>query len=204
MYCGTCHSPHNSDAADAPSRARSFLRVDADGNLCEGCHTDNARVSGSGHDKSRRRMADFEARGTCGSCHAPHGSDGAVMWARGLGNGELTLDRMCRDCHDDAPEPASHPATVVAWSQDIRGTIFADTVGEMPVFDANARQQRVGNIGCATCHDVHVETVEGRPDHLNGLHLRLPEFVKPLCADCHGPESLFLYKFFHSEVSRGR
>ena len=28
------------------------------------------------------------------------------------------------------------------------------------------------------------------------------EFVEPLCADCHGPESLFKYKFFHSEASR--
>ena len=66
----------------------------------------------------------------------------------------------------------------------------------------NGHQARVGNIGCATCHNVHVETAEGRPDHLKGLHLRMPEFVEPLCADCHGPDSLFLYKFFHSQASR--
>lgn len=204
MYCGTCHSAHNSDAADAPSRIRSFLRVDANGNLCIGCHADNARIAGSAHDMGRRRMADFEPRGICGSCHAPHTSDRPVMWAREFGHAELTLDRMCRSCHDDAPVPAAHPATVVGWSQDVRGAIFQNTPGEMPVFDADARQQRVGNIGCPTCHNVHVETAEGRPAHLKGLHLRLPEFVEPLCADCHGPESLFLYKFFHSEVSRGR
>ena len=46
------------------------------------------------------------------------------------------------------------------------------------------------------------ERAEGRPDDLPGLYLRLPEIVEPLCSDCHGPESLMLYKFFHSEVSR--
>jgi len=34
------------------------------------------------------------------------------------------------------------------------------------------------------------------------LRLRLPKFVKSLCADCHGPESLFRYTFFHSPASR--
>jgi formate-dependent nitrite reductase cytochrome c552 subunit len=72
----------------------------------------------------------------------------------------------------------------------------------MPVYDEHGRQARVGNIGCGTCHDVHREVAEGRPDHLKGLHLRMPEFVEPLCADCHGPEALFKYKFFHSEASR--
>ena len=73
----------------------------------------------------------------------------------------------------------------------------------MPVFDEKFRAGRVGNIGCPTCHNVHQETADGRPEHLPGLHLRLPEFVEPLCADCHGTESLFLYKFFHSTASRG-
>jgi len=60
----------------------------------------------------------------------------------------------------------------------------------------------MGMIGCPTCHNVHRETAEGRPDHLPGLYLRMPEIVEPLCSDCHGPDSLLLYKFFHSNVSR--
>jgi hypothetical protein len=99
------------------------------------------------------------------------------MWARELGEAELPLNQLCRSCHDDAPNPAEHPPQVVAWSQDIRGTIFSNTPGEMPVFNENGHQSRV-------------------------LHLRMPEFVEPLCADCHGPDSLFLYKFFHSQASR--
>jgi hypothetical protein len=124
------------------------------------------------------------------------------MWARSQGEGNLTVNTFCRSCHDDEPNPAEHPTEVVAWSQDIRGTIRTKTPGAMPVFDDNARHARVGNIGCPTCHNVHRERAEGRPEHLKGLHLRLPEFVEPLCADCHGPESLFLYKFFHSPASR--
>jgi predicted CXXCH cytochrome family protein len=205
VYCGTCHSGHINTADGAFDKTKLFMRQSADGGqICTACHTENAQIKGSGHDRGGRRNKDFEGRGTCGGCHAPHGSDRPVMWAKDLGEAELPLNRMCRSCHDDAPFPGEHPPQVVAWSQDIRGTIFSNTPGEMPVFDANARQQRVGNIGCPTCHNVHVETAEGRPEHLKGLHLRLPEFVEPLCADCHGPDSLFLYKFFHSEASRGR
>ena len=203
VYCGTCHSAHINEAEGAFAKVQPFMRQSADGGqICTACHVENAAIDGSAHDKGGRRNKDFEGRGVCGGCHVAHGSDRPVMWARELGEAELPVNQLCRSCHDDAPNPADHPPQVVAWSQDIRGTIFSNTPGEMPVFDDNGHQARVGNIGCATCHNVHVETAEGRPDHLPGLHLRMPEFVEPLCADCHGPESLFLYKFFHSEASR--
>ena len=203
IYCGTCHSGHLSSAEGAYAKTGLFMRQSAnDGQICTACHVENAAIKGSAHDKGGRRNKDFESRGVCGTCHAPHGSDQALMWARDLGQAELPLNRLCRSCHEDAPNPGEHPPQVVAWSPEIRATIFSNTPGEMPVFDENAHQARVGNIGCPTCHNVHVETVEGRPDNLKGLHLRMPEFVEPLCADCHGPDSLLLYKFFHSEVSR--
>jgi len=203
VYCGTCHSAHRNEADGAPTRVEPFMRqAAAGGQICTACHADKTAIADSGHDKGSRRAKDFEARGTCGTCHAPHGSDRPVMWVRDFGRAELRVNRLCRSCHEDAPNPAEHPPTVVAWSQDIRGEIFANTPGEMPVFDADGRQRRVGNIGCPTCHDVHRERAVGRPEHLPGLHLRLPEFVEPLCADCHGPDSMFLYKFFHSQASR--
>lgn len=205
VYCGTCHSAHHAEGEGAFARPEPFMRQSADGgHLCTGCHADKAAIKGSSHDRGGRRNKDFEARGTCGGCHAAHGSDMPVMWAKSLGDAELPLNRLCRSCHDDGPDPGEHPPQVVAWSPDIRGTIFSNTPGEMPVFDRKGRQAHIGNIGCATCHNVHIETAAGRPDHLPGLHLRMPEFVEPLCADCHGPESLLLYKFFHSEVSRRR
>jgi hypothetical protein len=203
VYCGSCHSGHVNDAEGAFAKTEPFMRQSADGgNICTACHAEKAEIKGSAHDKGGRRNKDFEGRGTCGGCHVAHGSDQLLMWAKDVGEAELPLNGLCRSCHEDAPNPAEHPPQVVAWSQEIRGTIFSNTPGEMPVFDKNGHQARVGNIGCATCHNVHVETAEGRPDHLKGLHLRMPEFVEPLCADCHGPDSLFLYKFFHSEASR--
>jgi len=203
VYCGSCHSGHVNDAEGAFAKTGAFMRQSADGgNICTACHAEKMEIKGSAHDKGGRRNKDFEGRGTCGGCHVAHGSDELLMWAKDVGEAELPLNGLCRSCHDDAPNPAEHPPQVVAWSQEIRGTIFSNTPGEMPVFDKNGHQARVGNIGCATCHNVHVETAAGRPDHLKGLHLRMPEFVEPLCADCHGPDSLFLYKFFHSEASR--
>jgi predicted CXXCH cytochrome family protein len=203
VYCGTCHSAHVSEADGAPPRVKAFMRQAADGgNICSACHVEKLAIEGSSHDKGGRRNKDFESRGICGYCHAPHGSDWPLMWARDLGKAALPVDQLCRSCHDDAPVPGDHPPHVVAWSQDVRAAIFTNTQGEMPVFDERGRQARVGNIGCATCHDVHREVAEGRPEDLEGLHLRMSEFIEPLCADCHGPESLFKYKFFHSEASR--
>jgi len=203
VYCGTCHSAHASGADGAWDKVEPFMRQSADGGqICTGCHVEKLAIQGSGHDKGGRRDKDFESRGTCGYCHAPHGSDRPVMWGRELGHATLDINRTCRSCHEDAPEPGEHPPQVMAWSQAVRGAIFPGTPGEMPVFNDAGSQSRVGHIGCPTCHDVHRERAEGRPGHLEGLHLRLPEFVEPLCADCHGKQSLFLYKFFHSRASR--
>ena len=203
VYCGTCHSAHLSEAEGAFEKTKPFMRQSADGGqICTACHADELAIKGSAHDKGSRRARDFEKRGTCGNCHSPHGSDRPVMWAREIGDGGLLVDQLCRSCHDDGPVPGEHPPGVVAWSQDIRGSIFPDTPAVMPVFDARGRQQPVGNIGCATCHNVHEETPAGRPEHLDGLHLRMPELTYPVCSDCHGQDSLFLYKFFHSQASR--
>ena len=203
MYCGTCHSAHLSQSEGAPAEVNLFMRASSvGGQLCQACHQDKADIVGSAHDKGSRRRKDFERRGTCASCHAPHGSDRLLMWARGQGEGNISVNTLCRDCHGDAPNPAEHPADVVAWSQQVRQSIRGQSQEEMPVFNEQGHQARVGNIGCPTCHNPHRERAEGRPEHLPGLFLRTPELVEPLCADCHGPESILLYKFFHSSVSR--
>jgi len=203
MYCGTCHSAHLNEAEGAPTKVKPFMRASSDrGNLCQACHQDKKDIAGSGHDKGSRRAKDFERRGTCGTCHAPHGSDLPLMWARSWGEGNFVLNTYCRDCHDDGPNPGEHPADVVAWSQDARQAVRSNTPAEMPVYDADGHAARVGQIGCPTCHNLHRERAEGLSENLPGLYLRMPDLVEPLCADCHGPDSLFLYKFFHSEASR--
>jgi predicted CXXCH cytochrome family protein len=202
VYCGSCHSAHVSEAEGAFAKVKPFMRQSADGgNICQACHLDKREMAGSGHDRGSRRAKDFEKRGTCGNCHAPHGSELPLMWARDTGGGSLVVDTFCRDCHDDGPYPGDHPVNVVAWSQDVRQAVRSNATS-MPVYDTNGRQAAMGQIGCPTCHNVHRETAEGRPDDLPGLYLRMPAIVEPLCSDCHGPESLLLYKFFHSKVSR--
>jgi predicted CXXCH cytochrome family protein len=203
MYCGTCHSAHLNDAEGAPEEVNLFMRASSDGGeLCQACHQDKVDIADSVHDKGSRRSKDFEARGTCAYCHAPHASDKPLMWARGQGEGNTTVNRFCRDCHDDAPHPGEHPANVVAWSQQLRLSHRSRSPVEMPVFDEQGHAARVGQIGCPTCHNLHKERADGRPVQLAGLFLRMPELVQPLCADCHGRETIFLYKFFHSPASR--
>jgi predicted CXXCH cytochrome family protein len=201
VYCGTCHSAHVSDAEGAPTNVKPFMRVSQDGQICQACHRDKQAIGGSAHDKGSRRSADFERRGTCGTCHAPHGSDLPVMWVRSQGDGNHVVNTLCRSCHEGAPDPADHPADVVAWSQAARQAVRGHATA-LPVFDEQGHHSVLGSITCATCHDVHRERAEGRADELPGLHLRMAEVVEPLCADCHGTESLFLYKFFHSPSSR--
>lgn len=202
MYCGTCHTPHLSSAADAPSNVRPFMRASADGSLCQACHEDARQIAGSGHDKGSRRSKDYDKRGTCGSCHTSHGADLPIMWGRTLGQGELSADRFCTGCHDEGPFPGEHPAGVIAWSQEVRRAARPDASAALPVFDEGAQRSAVGHIGCPTCHNPHRERAEGRAREYPGMHLRMPDVVQPLCADCHGPDSLFLYKFFHSRASR--
>jgi predicted CXXCH cytochrome family protein len=202
VYCGTCHSAHLNEAEGAFAKVKPFMRQSADGgNICQACHQDKKEMAGSGHDRGSRRAKDFERRGTCGNCHMPHGSDKPLMWARSVGEGNIVVNTFCRDCHGDGPHPGEHPANIVAWSQEVRQAVRSNAEA-LPVYDKDGRHAKMGQIGCPTCHNPHRERAEGRPDHLPGLYLRMPEIVEPLCSDCHGPDSLLLYKFFHSQVSR--
>jgi nitrate/TMAO reductase-like tetraheme cytochrome c subunit len=203
VYCGTCHSAHLSDSADASAKTKPFMRAgNSNGDLCQGCHVDQLIIVGTAHDKGSRRASDFEHRGTCGTCHAAHASGLPLMWARSRGDGNHVVNTMCQSCHKGDPQPAEHPASVIAWSQDVRQAVRSNAAAEMPVYDAHGLGARVGSLTCATCHDVHRERAVGRDNALPGQYLRLPEVIEPLCADCHGPESMFLYKFFHSPASR--
>jgi len=202
VYCGTCHSAHLSGAEGAPTKVKPFMRASHNGDICQSCHRDKQAIDGSGHDKGSRRSADFERRGICGTCHAPHGSDLPVMWARSQGDGNHVVNTLCRSCHDGAPDPADHPADVFAWSQAARQSVRSNASAALPVFDEQGHRSKLGNITCATCHDVHRERAEGRPENLPGFHLRMAVVAEPVCADCHGRDSFYLYKFFHSPSSR--
>lgn len=201
MYCGTCHSGHagEGEAANAPA----FLRVNpTDGNLCSACHADNAGIVGSPHVRRAGKNKDYEKRGTCNKCHVPHNARGPALWAKEPGEAEDPISGTCRSCHSDDPKHASHPATVMAWSQEVRQGLRRNSEVEMPVFDEAGRHARTGRIGCPTCHNPHKHRAEGRPEHLEGKYLRLADTTELLCADCHGEDAIVKYQFFHSEVAR--
>jgi hypothetical protein len=203
VYCGTCHSGHFGEGAAAG--APTFLRLDSvNGQICSNCHADKAAIGGSPHAKLRKKdqPPDFERRGICGRCHAPHRNEGPLLWAKEPAGGNTPVNGLCRTCHGDEPSPAEHPVTVLAWSQQVREALIGDSVPEMPVFDTQARHASRGAIGCPTCHDPHRHRAEGLPEDVPGYFLRVADTSGFLCADCHASSSLFRYKFFHSEKSR--
>ena len=206
VYCGTCHLGHpgKGEAANAPI----FVRVSREnGSLCSNCHDDKTGIAGSPHARLKKtnQPQDFESRGICGRCHAPHKNKGPLLWAKNPKEGKNTaVNGLCSTCHGKKPNPGEHPSNVLAWSQPVREAFLGKKAVEMPVFDENARHSNRGAIGCATCHDPHKQRAEGLAAEVPGYFLRLADTKGFLCADCHKSSALFRYKFFHSDKSRRR
>jgi len=205
LYCGTCHSAHLGDGVAA--KAKPFLRVDSEkGEICSNCHVANTMIAGSPHAevRARRQPPDFDPRGICGRCHAPHENYGPLLWAREPGAGNTVSSTLCNACHKGEPSPSDHPADILAWSQSVREHLGTDPVVEMPVFDEQAHQVTRGEIGCPTCHNAHEHKPEGQSDDVPLHFLRVATTEGFMCADCHASQSLFRYKFFHSRKGRRR
>jgi hypothetical protein len=206
VYCGTCHLGHT--GKDAAANAPTFVRVSREnGELCSNCHGDKAEIAGSPHARVKKtgQPPDFESRGICGRCHAPHKNKGPLLWAKKPKEGKNTaVNGLCGSCHGKKPSPGEHPASVLAWSQPVREALIGKSAVEMPVFDEQARHASRGAIGCPTCHDPHKQRADGLAAELPGYFLRLADTEGFMCADCHKSSSLFRYKFFHSDKSRRR
>ena len=205
----------------------SFLRLTAslDAELCATCHQDKALVKGTDHDM---RVTGKEARnaamqlvqqsGICGQCHAVHNAQmQATLWALKPGEGEDVKEQQCRSCHSDfgvasqkIPPALPHPHKVMAWSNATRQLGHAYTLPDTPVFDKEGNKAHAGYISCPSCHNPHQwdprkavagtgKNVEG--DALNSF-LRNANSAHIVCADCHGKDALFRYKYYHGKVSR--
>ena len=80
----------------------------------------------------------------------------------------------------------------------------------LPVFDAGGAIDDAGVISCPTCHDPHQwsakAAMEGPGRNTEGdarsSFLRVANSEQFLCADCHGQDALFRYKYFHGKTSR--
>ena len=210
-------------AKDSFLRAENYPKPD----LCTTCHIDHARIEGSPHDL---RISAPEATnivgqtvnesGTCGVCHMVHNSPNALrLWARDLG--QVTEDvnivgALCTGCHSKGnpgekkiPAVASHPSDklIRAHRGNVRGK-----AGDTPVFDDKGIRQEVGNLGCPSCHNGHWGTASPKAQTkgkaaADGKTARF-RFLRnhstnAICMECHGPEGLFRYLYFHDPAKRG-
>jgi hypothetical protein len=147
--------------------------------------------------------------GVCGACHLVHRrTEGDALWARKLGAGDQLMVRMCNSCHSKdgpanlkIPRIATHPKTLFV----VRAKGAA---GEppFPLFDRKTGAPvKVGDMSCPSCHEAHhwapTGQVEG-PAAINREGNALTSFLRANvpetgCKECHGPEALFLFKYFH-------
>ena len=195
IVCATCHGVHRAEK-DTPL----LLEPTAQKDYCVECHPGKTLLFGSGHDL-RNSAPDapnkFAERpmesGACGVCHRAHG------WARDPGKGADEISRICSDCHYDGGSIAdpvgahSHP---VGCDMRDRPNLFG-----LPLFSVNGERDVSGEVTCATCHDVHRETIprlaheaDHEADHTRGAShagseehfLRLPyRGTDVMCLNCH-------------------
>ncbi len=205
----------------------SFLRREASARagLCLSCHPDKRTVLGTDHDLavSAPRAVDDRGRtvretGPCGQCHAVHNAViPARLWARTPGEGADLPARMCLGCHRHdgvaaakVPRELGHPPRQVVVN---RSRLRGQPAGSLlypPVYGDDGRPVEEGLITCPTCHDPHrwdaaaAVPGPGKPVEGNVLDsfLRHADTRGFLCADCHGPDSLYRYKYFHWDKSR--
>ncbi len=211
--------------AEDGDTTNSFLRLSANGNsdLCVSCHADKKTVIGTDHDLSH--TADDaqnslgqkqDVSGVCGQCHVPHnGVTDAYIWAQQSGEGDDPVERACNSCHNPTgyaahknPQLAKHPRQVKIWSNKIRQSIYPGKIlPDTQVFDKDGKRTDFGNITCASCHDPHQwdagKAVQGSGENIEGdartSFLRARHSENIVCAECHGNDAIYRYKYFHSE-----
>ena len=166
-----------------------------------------------------------DVSGVCGQCHVPHNSNlGPYLWAQKLGPGNDPIEKRCRSCHNPLgfaahknPQLANHPQQIKIWSTDIRKQIHpAKKLPDTLVFDNQGKRSRFGKITCASCHNPHqweagkntpgpwsdigkqiaISSIEGDA-RTSFLRARHSENI--VCAECHGNDAIYRYKYFHSK-----
>lgn len=231
VVCATCHNVHQWDANDPNSTAgarkdvegdvtNSFLRISPspDSDLCADCHRDKRFVKRTKHDLNISAPnalnllgQPVSKSGPCGACHSVHNAQQRVrLWGRKMGQGDDIPEMRCRSCHATGemadkkmPQNFKHPKDVIA------SNVGRGRGGDFPLYNKEGERKNSGVITCPTCHDPHIwsaakadfgpgKMTEG---NINDSFLRnLSPSI--LCADCHGLDSIFRYKYFHAGTSR--
>ena len=211
----------DSDQNDIEGNGRnSFLRLQASpgSKLCENCHADKAYVEKTDNGltvtapdyKNTIKQTPAES-GVCGVCHLVHNSENwARLWAQNFGAGDSLMDMMCNSCHsgkgpakDKIPQISSHPQEKLINSagRDVPGRIDF-----FPMFHKSYGEPEIlGTVSCPSCHDVHQwdagVNATGKGANIEGdatnSFLRSRSSILP-CKDCHGPDAIYRYKYFHN------
>jgi len=206
----------------------SFLRIAAshDSKLCIECHKTKKSVLGTDHDMKisnpkivNHKGQDVKHSGVCGQCHAVHNAAMELnLWAREPAKVASAVEKMCLSCHakgqaaeDKIPPKLQHPDQVTVWSNGVRVKRITDKlIPDIPVYNKNGKRTHVGLITCLSCHDPH-QWQPGNNKPGNGQNnegdamtsfLRNSNSELIICADCHGADAIFRYKYFHGETSR--
>jgi len=211
--------------AEDGDTTNSFLRLtaDKDSDLCMSCHADKKTIVGTDHDLKHTAPSAInilqqqqDVSGLCGQCHVPHNSQkGPYVWAREVGAGKDPVEQRCRSCHNPQgfaahknPALAQHPQQVKIWSTKIRKAIYpGKPLPDTPVFDKDGKRSNFGSITCASCHNPHQwqgdKNTAGSGKNPEGdartSFLRAANSDNIVCAECHGKDAIYRYKYFHSE-----
>ncbi|MEW6440521.1 MAG: cytochrome c3 family protein [bacterium] len=226
VICSTCHLNHGRKNPDGSVTLYAGGGV-AGGDLCIACHRANARIIGSPHDF--RKVPDGSFRpdggrslksGVCAGCHVNHEASiekGLIAFAvnppKGKGNPE---DMFCLHCHLDPRVRTGQTARFYIHSsgdevqrrfeemQAQPGARLAGRLGE-PTRTTSGGYEALFRIHCTTCHDNHRWTpmaAAEAPSFSNTVltsFLRGIDVAETLCANCHGAEALYRYRFYHQE-----
>ena len=206
------------DATNSFLRKTNFPSPD----LCKVCHADKALVDGTAHDlkvtapKAVNLLGQtVKESGTCGACHLVHNSPNKLkLWARLYGpvaENESLMDALCTSCHskkniaeNKIPLIATHPAKKLI-NNIMR--VNKDNKNYTLLFDKNGKEVNVGNLSCPSCHNAHQWSAKEKENNrkternLFGKFLRT-ESYNMVCMDCHGPDALIKYEYFHDPDKR--
>lgn len=161
--CSDCHDAHVNATPGG-----LLAEVPA---LCLGCHPAEPpefRAAHQGHDVSRS---------DCGSCHAPHRSEGPGLLKPALH--PPLAENDCSSCHVE-PAEAAPGAAAPALIVESESLCVVCHSGEVGAFSARPVQHEVVASGdCTTCHVPHAS------EH-DGLLAAAPG--PALCSACHGTQ----------------
>ncbi len=212
-------TPENLANAD-----NNYLRFPTNGeeNLCLQCHSEMKVVIGTDHDLTITAPDTLNIlgksssqSGACGQCHLTHGTERSQgLWAQLTTEGRDINEKQCLSCHSELgnasnkiPMNMHHPDDIYVWSAS--GRKHLENTGALPikVYDKEGHSAAVGAITCLSCHDPHQWSPDGSWNgsgtNLEGdvttSFLRIKDTRYIVCADCHGNDSLFRYKYFHGD-----